>query len=407
MQKAIVATLLLAFSQVGYAERIKSNLDLTVGYSYGDSQLRPWTDAGDGKLLWDAGELDVDGFSELEIAIRDTVSVAVIGELNSKQLGPLLGITEAFVQWRPVPRSPLRSEFRIGTFYPPISLENRQQGWRNAHTRANSAINTWIAEEVRVLGAEWTGSLRTNLWGGDHRLKFRLSAFYNNDSAGALLTWRGWSLHNRQSTLGDELKLPVLPVFEPGAPFAAQASSSDPFVEVDDSPGVYAGVEWQLGRSLTVNALWYDNKADPEVLEGGHYGWETVFKTVGVATTVTGIDLVAQWMEGSTAMGPIVGGARAAENKFSSYFLLAAREFMNHHLAVRYDWFSVDDIDSMAVDPNQERGHGFTASYRYKISPRTSLTIEHLQVESQRDVLADTVRERSWHVGIRYAFISK
>ena len=52
-------------------------------------------------------------------------------------------------------------ELRGGMFYAPISLENRGPGWTNVYTVSNSAISTWIGEEIRTVGVEgearWRG----------------------------------------------------------------------------------------------------------------------------------------------------------------------------------------------------------------------------------------------------------
>jgi hypothetical protein len=71
-------------------------------------------------------------------------------------------VTEAFVTYRPYPRSAWRGKVRAGVFYAPISLENRGAGWGTPYTISSSAVNTWLAEEIRTAGVEaeldWLGS---------------------------------------------------------------------------------------------------------------------------------------------------------------------------------------------------------------------------------------------------------
>ena len=107
------------------------------------------------------------------------------------------------MDWRPIPRSANQQQVRFGAFYPPFSLENGAHGWESPFTYSYSAINTWLGEEVRPLGAEW--SLRRRLASTRNTQEVRVfaSGFYGNDPAATLLFWRGWSLHDRQTRLND------------------------------------------------------------------------------------------------------------------------------------------------------------------------------------------------------------
>src|SRR5579862_4861755 len=73
-----------------------------------------------------------------------------------------LGPTEACLLFRPYPRDGLRFRLRAGGFYPAISLENRAAGWESPYTLSFSAINSWLGEELRTIGAEgqidWLGT---------------------------------------------------------------------------------------------------------------------------------------------------------------------------------------------------------------------------------------------------------
>ena len=52
--------------------------------------------------------------------------------------------------------------------------------------------------------------------GSPHELVAFASGFYGNDPAGTLLFWRGWSLHDRQSRLNDQLPMPPMPIWRNG-----------------------------------------------------------------------------------------------------------------------------------------------------------------------------------------------
>jgi len=65
-----------------------------------------------------------------------------------------------FTEWRPVPKSATRYRLKLGAFYPNISLEKVDPAWSSPYTQNFSAINTWIAEEIRTFGAELSMSRR-------------------------------------------------------------------------------------------------------------------------------------------------------------------------------------------------------------------------------------------------------
>src|SRR5580700_5713340 len=67
-----------------------------------------------------------------------------------------LDLYQAYLIFKPLPRSSTRFRARIGYFYPPVSLENDAPVWGVTNTITPSAINSWIGEEVKVAGAEAT-----------------------------------------------------------------------------------------------------------------------------------------------------------------------------------------------------------------------------------------------------------
>ena len=65
-------------------------------------------------------------------------------------------LTEAYLEYRPYPAGGWRSRAKVGAFYAPISLEHRAAGWTNPYLISSSAINTWVGEELRTIGAEYS-----------------------------------------------------------------------------------------------------------------------------------------------------------------------------------------------------------------------------------------------------------
>ena len=196
-------------------------------------------------------------------ASPNTLSATVIADYQS-DASPGLDVTEAYMDWRPIPKSENQQQIRFGAFYPPLSRENADLGWQSPFTYSYSAINTWLGEEVRPIGVEWSLHRRLGFAGSPHELRAFASAFYGNDPAGTLLFWRGWSLHDRQTRLGDTLPMPPSPIFDfTGSVVGHAPQSVQPIDEIDHRPGAYAGVEWSYARRVLVQLARYDNRADP------------------------------------------------------------------------------------------------------------------------------------------------
>jgi hypothetical protein len=72
------------------------------------------------------------------------------------------GLTEGYLEYRPYPVDGWRTRVRIGADYPPVSLEDTASGWSSPYTISNSALNSWIGEEIRTIGIEgnleWLGT---------------------------------------------------------------------------------------------------------------------------------------------------------------------------------------------------------------------------------------------------------
>ena len=69
-----------------------------------------------------------------------------------------------------------------------------------------SAINSWIGEEVRPVAVE--GTVAATL--GEHKLRATAAIIAANDTAGTLLTFRGWALHDRTTLAFHRQPLPPL-----------------------------------------------------------------------------------------------------------------------------------------------------------------------------------------------------
>ena len=98
---------------------------------------------------------------------------------------------------------------RAGLMWPPVSLEHEGADWHVRDFITPSAINSWIGEEVKPLAAE--GTFGASL--GQHKLRATAALIAANDTAGTLLTFRGWALHDRTTLAFRSQPLPPLGTF--------------------------------------------------------------------------------------------------------------------------------------------------------------------------------------------------
>jgi hypothetical protein len=405
----------LASTAAAQSEPANYALDAGIDVSYINANGHPsWLYGSGGKLRYDNdhdGLLLSRGWVDYDYRIADTLTASVIAELYVEDFSSALGLTEAFLEWRPLPRSANRYRLKFGAFYPRVSLENSDPGWSSPYTLSSSAINTWVGEELRAYGAELSVSRRPAALGGLHTFSVHASMFYNNDTAGGLIAWKGWSLHDRQSRLSDEVPLPPIPLIQPGMWWDEQDPFITPILEIDDTYGYYVDGEWSISNRFLVRATHYDNRTDPFGYEDGQFAWETSFNQLGVKATLPGdIGLIGQWMHGYTVWGRVTDGLHAVDNGFDSHFVLLTRAFDRHRVSLRYDDFEIIDKDQTPLDDNAENGHAWTVSYRYDVNKNFTLAAEWLEITSHRPAwayfnLAEQKSERQLQLTLRMRFV--
>ena len=184
---------------------------------------------------------------------------------------------------------------RFGAFYPSFSLENGDRGWQSPFTYSYSAINTWIGEEIRPIGAEW--SLRRRLEGfrSNHELRAFAAGFYGNDPAGTLLFWRGWSLHDRQTRLERRARDSAAAVHD--ARRSSSSRSRRPTIAPASTPassGATRAARSCSSRATTIARIRIRSR-------DGQWGWGTDFDHLAVQVGLPAeLGLVVQWMDGAT-----------------------------------------------------------------------------------------------------------
>ncbi len=368
-----------------------------------------WLHEGLGKLRYDQSGLRL-GQATVSAAadLSDTVSATVVANASDDRRG-LLGVNEAWLGWNPIPGGAWKTRVKAGAFFPASSLELDYDsvGWTPSRTVSSSAINSWIGEELRTKGLEWTVQRNGRLAGSPHDVGLSAAVFGWNDETGTLLAWRGWTLSERITSLTEPLRLSGLPVYASGGPLARQSQTIHPFREIDDRLGYYVGASYGYQGWITLTAMQYDNRANPLIVEDRQYSWRTRFQHLGVRLLPgAGWELLAQAMRGSTLMG-----RDAVYVNFDSWFLLASHRLGPGLATVRYDHFAVkeDEDDRIARDPNMEHGRALALAYALELTDSLNLVCELLQVKSERPAraligVAPQQDERSLTASLRWHF---
>lgn len=357
---------------------------LQVGAIKGDSYAT-WQEGGVGLYRYDT---DTDGIVLTQGLINFRADItsgwSAHGVINAYQdPEPTLGFSQVYLQYKPLTSSKYKWHVRAGGFYPLLSLENPDMGWISPYNYTNSAINSWIGEEVRTLGVEATIKRPGRSFNSKHSFAFVGATFKGNDPAGTLLAWRGFAMHDRQTTLNEEVAFAAVASLDtPQLQF--QANQVLPFEEIDGRFGYYAGVHWDYLKKSQFRFYYYDNNGDPAAVNysTGQYAWDTRFASAAWLYKFNAkTRLITQVMSGSTAMGD----TRGVDNRFYSHFVLLSHKMASHRVSIRYDYFEVTDKDDWAFDPNASHGEGVTATWRYQLSPQWQLGIEGSALHSQVD----------------------
>ncbi len=307
-------------------------------------------------------------------------------------------LTEAYLEYRPYPREGWRSRIKLGAFHAPISLEHREAGWTNPYLIDSSAINTWLGEELRTIGAEYSLEWLGARTGHDFDAGFEAAIYGYNDPAGVLVASRGWTLHDRQTTLFGKV----------GEPGVGAVPGRVLFDEIDDRPGYYFGAHLRYLGRIELRYLHYDNRADPEEFDPAinDFAWQTRFDSIGLrAETPGGWTFITQWLDGSTIAEPETGYETW---KFSSTFALVSKAFGKHRISARADWFDTDHVRTSWPPPVEESGSALTAGYSYVRDDHWSIAVEAMQVKSdvsQRAALGEPANatEREFQLRVRYS----
>jgi hypothetical protein len=213
--------------------------------SDGDSSFKVQPQLGNVSLVW-------------KPQFTWSLGAVVVGSLQGGQRTEA-GLSQAYLTFRPMRSGNIAFSARAGVMWPPVSLEHEGADWHVKDSITPSAINSWIGEEVRPVAAE--GTIAANL--GDQKLRASAALMAANDTAGTLLTFRGWALHDRTTLAFHGDRLPPL-----GDLAGIQAPFTHPLLDVHGGfahrLGYYAKLAWQPPIPLRVELFRYDNEANPK-----------------------------------------------------------------------------------------------------------------------------------------------
>jgi len=348
---------------------------------------KSWVDGGFGKLRSGSdGDLLVQpqlGNASLVWKPQFTWSLGatIVGSLQGGQRTEA-GLSQAYLSFKPMRSSKIAFSARAGLMWPPVSLEHEGADWHVKDSITPSAINSWIGEEVKPVAVE--GTLALGL--GQHKLRATAALMAANDTAGTLLTFRGWALHDRTTIAFHRQPLP--PLDEPVVFY--QAPYTHPLLDVRqgfaDRPGYYAKLSWAPPIPVRFELFRYDNRADPEAVTNDlEWGWRTWFNNAGIVADLgQGAELKAQALQGRTKMGFPQDGRRWINNRFRSAYVLVSRPFGTIGISGRIDAFDTQNRGSDVRDEYDDRGWSAMLAAKREWTHFTAL-IELLHVSSERE----------------------
>lgn len=370
-----------------------------------DSSLSSFVHGGLGLLPFDdehegvqSGRFVLDVRSPLSETLRAQFSaLATAGDDDQNPID----VTEAFIEWRPYPQSHWRWRAKLGAFYPPISLENRGVGWQSLYSLSPSAINTWVGEEVRSVGAELSATSVGATLGRNIDIGGVVGVYGWNDPIGVLIFERGWSLHDRTTPLFGGVRRPF------------RLSDHDRYIEpsheIDDRPGYYGGVEakWQGRHQLRL--LHYDNRGDPAQHGYADDAWRTRFDAIGASVSLAGLTLLAQAMQGDTAVGPSADGRGMLIADYRAWFLLGSYSLAKHRMTIRHDRMHIESTRGAEMFDSDQRAQAWTAAYLYEHDSHWLAAAEWLRISGslrQREILGlpAAATEQQLQIVLRYSF---
>jgi hypothetical protein len=273
--------------------------------------------------------------------------------------GRRAGVVQAFAdlhseQWR----------LRAGMFFLPTSRENIDPLWSSRFTITYSALNSWIAQEVRPIGVDlqYSPNYYVTLGG---------TAFGGNDTMGTELAARGWTFGDRLSVYGENLPQP------PPKP-ATKPIGED----LDNRLGYAERIRLQLPERALLQFTHIDNRAKLVPQLKGQEPWLTRFNIVGATIgTTSPTTLSAEWAWGSTAVR-FPGGSFTMD--FAATYLLLSHKSGTDRWTARAERFSTRNHNRRPIDRRRENGHAVTLAWFRDLSAHLRAGLEYARANGER-----------------------
>jgi hypothetical protein len=337
-----------------------------------------WLKGGLGKLRYGSENGGVDGrFAEAvgEVNWHATPELTFTTTLRvepDQRTG--VDALEAYAHYHPQSSGDWSWSVKVGAFFPPLSLENQDVGWASVYTLTPSAIDSWVGDELRTIGAEAELTRRTDIG----TLTLLGALFVRNDPAGVLIAERGWTLDDRPTGLFET-------IHEPNASLAFLNRDYPDrvplFLEIDHRPGWYAGGAWEIPGFGRAQILDYDNDADPAAHESDYPAWHTRFWSEGFRTNIGNATVLFQNLAGSTSVQFVAPFTWTTQ--FWSSYALASYDMDDWRLSLRGDLFGTNE-DRMFWQEFGEHGRAATAALSWFPKDWLSLTAEFIALDATR-----------------------
>ena len=371
LRLAIAFPLTWAASAAAQELRVDGYVDLRLIAPPGDPS---WRAGGLGPTRYDGSSPQaVIGAAVLEPSLQILPDLRAVIDVryDPTETGGKLGLTEAYLRYRPVSTTQVYWWVKAGMFFAPISLENDSIGWSNAWTITSSAIDSWVGEELRTIGVEPTIEWRDTPVG---TVRLFGAVFGDNETAGTLLGSSGWNLSDTITPLGGRVAQPTVG----GVP-----ASSTVFQQIDRNPGWYAGATVDSPDIGQVTVMRYDNDAniDANFIDSA---WHTRFWSLAAKTDLAGITFLAQGMLGDTTVAD--SPAYAPDTHFDGAYLLAGYRIGEWRIAARIERFGTQGFDTSLDQDLSEHGTAETVALSWRPYRHLRLTAEWLHIDTTRQM---------------------
>jgi hypothetical protein len=315
--------------------------------------------------------------------LSSTLSVSVDAN-HYDDLDHTPDLTQAVIRYAPLPINGYRLRVKAGTFIPGLSIENTKPGWLSNLSYSSSAVNTWIGEELKSTGVEASFSRPGRRFNSPWSWSVNGSIFKGNDTAGSLLAFRGWALHDRVLGLNEEIPLANLPGFNGPSGLSMHTRSLDLIEEIDGRFGFSFGGQIKYLSRLDLRYSRYDNNADDRARDfrEEQWAWDTKFNHVALRYSILPkTTFLGQFLRGTTE----AGDGWLVKLDFEAFYLGISHKEGNHQFSLRYDNFAAIDIDGTPESVNDSDGISWTAFYQYQLSNQVVLGIEFISVDNSAE----------------------